>query len=71
MYVNDSKDKKKRLKKNSKFDRKRTTTTKTKNTPSYSQRQGQHYDIKKNMPNLKKLVKKLGCTKPLGHLQEY
>ena len=24
-----------------------------KNTPSYSQRQGQHYD-KKNMPNLKK-----------------
>ena len=43
------------LTKNSKFDRKKTTTTtKTKNTPSYSQRQGQHYDIKKNMPNLKK-----------------
>ena len=53
-----------KLTKNSKFDKektnkltkkKTTTTTTRKKKPSYSQRQGQHYDILKKiyMPNLK------------------
>ena len=40
--------KKKKLTKNYKFDKKKQQQRqKTKNTPSYPQRQGQHYDIEK------------------------